>query len=217
MKIKLLMTSLLAAAAVASTQAQTVQFTGYTNGAFGAVAPAQNPAQGAVTSPLAPGVTFYNSSFNKATAGGFASFGGNPTTTPGGTGAVGGNFNNFGSISLSNTLPTTTFNTQFQLLITFTAPPVAGGQNFTALVTGTVTGENGGVRFDFDNTPRLVTAANGTRFLLTVNDLSVDPGQTGAFSGDVQVLSVPEGGATVALLGMSLVGIAAVRRRLAKA
>src|SRR6201989_814543 len=166
-------------------RADEVFIAGFTNGCFGAAcAPGASATSG--------GLTFSNSTFSGTTAAGFRALGG--TANPG------SNFNNLGSVSLS-TAPQS-YNTPFTLLVTFTAPQGITGSNsatFTATITGTVRSDNtGGVFIDFNNTPLLFTfndtncepnpeaqppsAGNTTcgtgSFFFSVNDISIDPGQT---------------------------------------
>ncbi len=189
MKFKSLLICSLAIASLASAvQAQEVTFAGTTTGTFSLTGTNTNG-----------GITFNGQSFSNTTLNGFAGF-------------VLGNFNITGPVAITD-------GQTFTLRVTFTAPPGTGPNPgvFTANLSGALSSTAGGVMFNFVNdasNPQVFTFAGGT-FRFFVDDLTLRPGVTNVDLTGGAFAQVPEGGSTVALLGMALVAAAAVRRRLA--
>ena len=197
MKRILLAATAIAASALAAAPASAavVQFTGSTQGCFGAAC-----------APGGPTATDFQLVY---TVGGF-----NQASDPTGFLGVGGVTDNLGSFTLGADAHTYTGDI-FRLLVSFTQPGT-GSQLYQALLQGIVTSVNGGSVFiNFDNTPQLITATNGAQFTLAVNDVSVAAGgAVQILSGQLQAVAVPEPATwAMMLLGFAGIGMTIRRRR----
>jgi hypothetical protein len=177
------------------------------------------------------GLVYSNSTFSGTTANGFRALGGNPNP--------GSNFNNLGSITLTN--QSQVYDGQsFTLQVTFTSPQGISGSNqatFLATLFGTVQSDNqGGVFINFNPGPQTFsfndtncepdptggvagqqTTCGVGSFSFSVNNLSIDPFQTASLTGNIfsaqqQAPEVPEP-ASLLLLGTGISGLAGYARR----
>jgi len=208
--------ALLSILAVSSSEARADEVTiaGYTNGAFNNPAP---PNTSATQTASLFGLTYVNSTILPGTTvNGFRGIGGNPTAPPT------QNTNNLGAFNLANTQAVYNGNT-FTLRVTFTAPTGINGGNtslFSATLMGSVLSNgDGGAQIDFNNTPILFTFSNASAsgsFFFSVNDVTLDPGQTASITGQItaaQQTAIPEP-TTMLLLGTGLAGVASrIRKR----
>ena len=189
-------------------------FNGFSNGCFAisplTTCPPPTDSSGTQTATLA-GLTYLNSNFSGTTASGFLGIGA-VGVAPGG----GFNVNNLGSFTLSGA-PFSYDGNHFTLKVTFVDPTgilPSGSPIFTDTVFGTVAADGrGGTFIDFNNTPQVFTFANGS-FSFSVNDVTVQAGETIALSGTIRVTAVPEP-ETYALFmaGLAAVGFMSRRRR----
>lgn len=197
MKMKALLTCALAALALALPQAGATEFKGSTSVGAG------QGFDGTGSSTLG-GLTY--------TPGTFDEFGaGSPEQAFIGASSIS---DSLGQMSLDNTPFTYTGHT-FTMTVTFTIPVGSGSQSFSADLTGTVSAPTGGgVKITWTTTSQTYTAANGMVFTLEPDNQSITHGRTVFLSGTITVVSpaVPDGGSTVALLGIALTGIEAGRR-----
>ncbi len=132
-----------------------------------------------------------------------------------------------GNFSLMAT-PFDSVGDKFRLQFTFTAPTgiVPGGPAFFAAnLMGSVNGnsEGGvGIKFPVNSQAFTFSTPNSTgSFVLTVNDIiNLQPGialnLTGKVEGGSQATAVPDGGSSVAMLGVGLIGLAALRNKRVK-
>ena len=184
--------------AITSTAASAavVQFTGTTQGCFSSGC---TPVTGTLLSPVTDnGLTYVSGGFNHGSdATGFL--------------GIGGTSNNLGEFNLSADAHTYTGDV-FDLLVNFTAPGT-GNTLVEALLQGIVSSRtDGSVFINFDNTPQLITASNGSQFTLQVNDVSITPGVLQILSGQLQAVPEPSTWAMM-LLGFGAIGLATRRRR----
>ena len=193
----------LGATALATTSAaNATAFVGSTGGCFGASC---TPMATATTTSGGATLNFTSGTFNQMDSNGFVAIGsGNPPT------------DTLGLFSLTGTTGTSSFNTPFTLLVSFTSPtgvtPASAG-TFFSTITGSVTdGNAGGVFVDFDNTLHAFTSNSGP-FTLRVNDLNVSNGGVlTPITG--QINAVPEAKTwAMMLLGFAGIGFAMRRRR----
>jgi hypothetical protein len=189
MKYKLLLVCALAIASMATVvRADEITVTGTTSGTFSLTGTNNNNE-----------LTFTGTAFSETTFDGNAGFA-------------------LGQITQHASAVTHNYNGEtFTLTVTFTAPPgTSGPGNFTATLTGSVnTLGNGSVFFNFandHNNPQHFTFAGGS-FDFYVDDITSGRG-TRDLQGGVTNVHIPDGGSTLALLGMAMVGAAALRRKL---
>jgi hypothetical protein len=130
---------------------------------------------------------------------------------------------NFGTFTLATTTQPV-ISGPFTLTINFTLPTGTNPNpaNFAATFIAEVTNStNGGLVVDFVNNQQNFTFASapnapaGGTFTLSVNDVSVTPGNTAAVTGQILVTAnnpIPEPG-SMALMGTGFLGLALASRR----
>jgi hypothetical protein len=178
-------------------QAQ-VTFSGTTTAAF------NGAAFGAVGANTLGGLTIANGAFTT-------------TTTTTGFGGIGGSGVNLGVASLTAS-PFTYQGNMLSLLVNFTAPVGTSSSTFMANLLGSVEVDptRGGVSVVFAPSTLMGTFPTGNTYMLSIDNISLTPGQSNVeITGRITANVVPEP-ATVGLLGtglLGLVGVSAARRR----
>jgi len=190
------MTRLLSFAALAVTLISApakaeISFAGTTLGCFGAGCALNTTAN-------TGGLTFTSGTFSGTTSNNFLAIGNDV-------------IDNFGVFSLSNF--TTTYNIPFTLQVNFTLPTGVAppGPTFSSVITGSVTGANGGVQINFDNTPQFFASDSG-QFSFYINDLGVNSKGVNNISGVMNAVPEPSTWAMM-ILGFMGVGFMAYRRK----
>jgi PEP-CTERM motif len=187
-----------ATAALAAPASAAITFQGTTKGCFGAACD-PTTASGPTASDL-PGFLYM--------FGGFSNI-----TNPDGTLYIGGGANdNLGKFSLTTTpdLLNAYQGDVFKLLVSFTLPGTTGNI-YQAVLNGSVSNLGGSLFLDFDNTPILLTASDGTMFTLAVSDLNVTAGNENVgLQGTIRAVPEP---ATWALMILGFAGVGAAMRR----
>jgi hypothetical protein len=189
--IRLLSFAALAVTLISAPAKAEITFAGTTLGCFGA-------GCSLVASTSTVGLAFTSGTFSGTTSNNFLAIGNDVV-------------NNFGVFTLSPI--TTTYNTPFTLQVNFTLPTGVAppGPTFSSVITGSVTGANGGVQINFDNTPQSFTSNSGP-FTFFVNDLGVNSNGVNNISGVIQAIPEPSTWAMM-ILGFFGIGFMAYRRK----
>jgi hypothetical protein len=180
-----------------SVEAQTVNFVGSTQFCFAATT-ATSCTNYQNTATLG-GLTLSTGSFNVTTFGGFASI------------------TNLGTATLSTaSFNYTGANQRLWMRVTFTAPPGATTPTLTAFLAGAVQNAPlaGGVQVSFSPSSFSGTYQGGN-YVLSVNNLAMNPGTSTNLTGSITATVVPEP-STYVLMGTGLLALLGVARRRGK-
>ena len=188
-----------AALGATTADAQTVFFSGYTNGCFGCGTPTQDAG---LQDASVGNLTFENALFEGSTVDGFLGIGSNANA------AGVQDLQNFGGLYLGS--GAFNYNGQAFSLLVSLIEPGTHSELYTIALSGRISATaGGGVKFDFDNNLRAFTI-DDRGYRMYVDDVTVFDGEDAPITGGFYATPEP---VSLALMGTGLLGLAVVRRR----